>query len=805
MKKLIYLLLISVSALAQNKTISGLVKDTQNEWVLGATVKLFTKDSILVKGSITDEKGRFKIEKLNNGQYFLSVSAITYQDFRGIGFELNEKSNAIDFPTIYLLPAKSVELKEVTVSARKPLIENEIDRTIVNVEAMISAASSNSLEVLERTPGVVVDAQSNINLNGKSGVLVLIDGRSTYMSGTDLAAYLKSLPGSMLEKLELMDNPPAKYEAAGGAVINIVLKKNRNLGLTGNTAVGYSQGQTGRSNNSLNLNYYAGKVNWFGNLAYNLDGNHIEEKLNREIFAENGNLQTALVGNNSSKYSSNGLLSRIGADINVSEKTVLGMQIFYQARPRKESADYENKVSNSQTAISQQFTGTNSGTTDWNTKGANFNFTQKLKANGQEISADLNYINYAYGGIKDFTNNFENIATQRFDNETIGNINIYNFKTDYSHPFAKGAKLDAGIKTSYVKNDNDAVFNKLISNNSEIDYSRSNHFIYNENINAAYINFQKPINKKLSVQLGLRAENTNLLGELLPNQSIKGERFTQNFTNLFPTAFLAYKWGKDNRNTLNSNYSKRINRPNYQQFNPFLNFVDAYTFSQGNTEVRPFYLNNFRIMYNYNQKYTTSFGYTAADGILGDITIRRGDTFIRKPYNVGTGYQLFLSQIFALKPTTFWNANLNFTAAKFSINGAADGHSATANFYSGRISINNHLTLKKGWAIDFSAFFKAADRFYPVETLGSQEFYFAIQKKLLKNMASIRLNFDDIVHGNINQERSTNFQLSNQYRKIVYDTQRVGLAFTYRFGNEKFARKRRHQDNAAQEEQGRVN
>jgi hypothetical protein len=804
MKILFFMLLCAATCFAQStsKMIFGTVKDIQNEMVIGASIELLrVQDSAHVHGTVSNELGKFSFAIDKSGMYFLKVSGLSYKEYSSVPFRVDSQKRAINLPTIYLLGDKETTLETVTVTARKSLIVVQIDRTVINVDAMLSATTSNTQEVLERTPGVQIDAQGNISLNGKTGVQVLIDGRSTYLSGTDLTAYLKSLPGGVLEKLELMENPPAKYEASGGAIINIILKKNRTVGFTGNAALAYSLGKLSRSGNSLNLNYRKGKINIFGNIGYNHEQHFVDQIFERKLYAENGSLSSQVVGDNYSQNKSNGFNTRIGFDFNTSDNTIIGFQIFAQQRPNTEWAEYNTQ---SRDVQNNTFRGSNNLSADWKSQGANLNFNHKINTNGHELSADFNYIHYASAASKHFNNDVSDISLQQFDNDIAGKINIYNFKADYTYPFANGIKLDAGVKTSFVNNDNDANFYTIKNEQATQNFGRSNHFIYNENLNAAYINLQKPITKKLNLSAGLRAENTNLLGDLKPNVEIKGEKFTQNFTNVFPSIFLNYKFGKDSKHSLGANYSKRINRPNYQQFNPFLNYVDAYTYTQGNTEAKPFFLGNYRLQYAYSHLYRLALGYTTADGILGDITIRRDDIFIRKPYNVGTGFQLMFSQNLSLKPANFWNVNINYTLARFEVDGMADGATGEAKFNASRLNISNQFVMKKDWSCDLSMNYSSGDNFFPVATLGKLQFYISIQKKILKNKGSLRLSLDDMSYGGNTRERITNFQNTYQYREIKYDSRRVGLALTYNFGNEKYARKRRHQDNAAQEEQGRV-
>lgn len=266
------IILFWIQTVFAQKSITGTVRDIKNEAIPGATIKLLkATDSTLLKGELSNENGKFQLNNLIDGTYVLAITAIGHKPYRSVTLSIDDAHKNIVLPIIVLLPAKDVALKEVVVTAKRPLLERDIDKTIVNVDAMISAASSNTLEVLEKTPGITVSNDGDISLNGKSGVLVLIDGRATYMSGADLAIYLKSLPGGLLDKIELMDNPPAKYDATGSAVINIRLKKNRVGGFTGNISEGYSQGVYGKNNGAINLNYLYKKLNLFTNVGYNIE------------------------------------------------------------------------------------------------------------------------------------------------------------------------------------------------------------------------------------------------------------------------------------------------------------------------------------------------------------------------------------------------------------------------------------------------------------------------------------------------------------------------------------------------------
>ncbi|WP_460973240.1 carboxypeptidase regulatory-like domain-containing protein, partial [Spirosoma migulaei] len=328
---LYFIVAISLSAQAQTKLINGLVKDLQNEPVPGATVRLISlTDSTQALGELTNSSGKFSFKNLINSSYRIQITSVGNNDYRSGTITIDDQHPIIDLPVFILSPSKTT-LKEVTVVAKRPMIEQDIDKTIVNVDAMIGSASSNTLEVLEKTPGVTIDTDGSISLNGKTGVLVLIDGRPTYMSGQDLAAYLKSLPGGSLDKLELMTNPPAKYDAAGSSIINIRLKRTRVLGFTGSVSAAYSQGVTSRSNDVINLNYNHKKLNLFGSIGYNKDGNYSNDGYDRTFYDANGVLNSSVQLQNNYTYSSHGVMARLGMDYAASENT--GIYILEVAIP----------------------------------------------------------------------------------------------------------------------------------------------------------------------------------------------------------------------------------------------------------------------------------------------------------------------------------------------------------------------------------------------------------------------------------------------------------------------------------------
>ncbi|WP_026631802.1 TonB-dependent receptor plug domain-containing protein [Dyadobacter alkalitolerans] len=381
--------------------------------------------------------------------------------------------------------AKDINLNEVVITKKKPLIVQEIDKTVVNVEAMISAAASNTLEVLEKTPGISINSSGEISLNGRSGVLVLIDGKNTYLSGQDLAAYLKSLPGGNLDKIELIDNPSAKYDASGNAIINIKLKKNRIGGLTGSVSLGASLGKYARNNDAVNLNYNHKKLNLFANLGYNYEKNYRKDHFDRRFFSEGGALISTVDLQNNVVYKDRGFNANIGMDYAATAKTVYGFIFNVNKGGRNGVFDYESSDFDSKNRLERTGEGDTRAKDTRTNLGFNFNLQHKFDNKGNELSGDINYLNYKSNGnqaLQNFAYAPEGalIGQETFRYVIPAGIDIYTAKADYVHPLKNKARIEAGFKSSIVDNDNLNEFYNVNGAEQTIDNSQSNHFKYHK-------------------------------------------------------------------------------------------------------------------------------------------------------------------------------------------------------------------------------------------------------------------------------------------------------------------------------------
>ncbi|MDF7820890.1 outer membrane beta-barrel protein [Runella sp. MFBS21] len=791
-------------------SISGTVKDAQNKSLPGTTVRLLNaSDSTLVRGTVTDINGKFEFNTLSNGSYQLLVTAINQRSYQSNILTIDDAHSAVVLPLIVMTPSKDIELKEVVVKAKRPLIEHEIDKMLVNVESMIGSSASNTLEVLEKTPGVVVNANGDISLNGRSGVLVLIEGRATYMSGQDLAAYLKSLPGGLLDKIELIDNPSSKYDAAGNAVINIRLKKNREGGVVGNLALGYSQGVYGRQNGSLNLNYNHKKFNLFGNMGVNNEKNYVDDIYERRFY-DTDDTQTSIVALvNQQKLQGQGISLFMGVDYAATAKTTYGMMLNLNNRNGKGELGYASRNYNAQ----KQVDALSRGMTDLSDKrrnnGLNFNFQHKFDNANRELIADVNYLRYESDGSQRL-HTFSSQPEQKWENEAEfwylvpGKIDIYTAKADYIHPLKNKSVWELGVKSSIVRNDNRANYYDIIANAAQIDNRKSNHYKYHENINGAYLNFRQE-RRRVGVQLGLRAENTQAQGYQLGNEVIESSTFSKSYTRLFPSVFINYKLDSLNKNSFNLSFTRRINRPNYQQMNPFVFFQDAYSYTAGNPFLNPQYQNRIELKFQHKQWLQLGLSYNHFTDIILQTTEVVDTIFIARPNNIAKGFMLILNTTFSGAPTGWWNLIYTLRLSHLGLNGTSYTETLTPRAYVARFEMYNQFRFKNNWSADLSGYYASSDLSGQTYSRMMYRVGVALQKKIWKNKGSIRLSADDIFHSWIRHSYSVGVKQAEFFQTNQSDTQRVGVAFTYRFGKDGFRPKRHHQDNAADDEKGRIN
>ncbi len=807
---------LSIEVIGQNRSgkISGVITDDNAQPVESATASLQrAKDSSLVKVAVSDTYGLFEFESIPEGEYFVIITAVGFAKVSSKRFAVSGAA-VYKIPSFQLKRSEAKALGEVTVTGKRPLIENKIDRMVVNVEAAPTNAGASALEVLEKSPGVTVSNEGDISLKGKQGVRILLDGKPTYLSAADLANVLKNLPASALDQIEIMTNPPARYEASGNSgIINIKTKKSLNEGLNGSITLGGTVSFFKRDNewlfplkttSSININYRKGKWNLFGNYNYNYREGNGSLDLTRRFFEKDGSLNSTSFTHTNFNFRNNNYTLKLGADYYADKKNVFGVVVNgfgFFGRPTPTSNQVISRPDGSTESV---LASNNINKNDFYNYSANVNYKHSFDSAGRELTVDLDYMGYTnssentlYTSIYD--GNGSNLGNLALYGDIPGVINIVSVKSDYVHPLTNNLRFDAGVKLSYVKNDNEVDYQRNDNGTWKPD-NRSNHFIYRENINAGYVSLNKKW-KKWSAQVGLRIENTIAKGNQVTNDS----NFTRNYTNLFPTGYVNYEVNKNHAFTLS--YGRRIERPNYQDLNPFIWFLDSLQYRQGNPYLMPQYANNFELRHTLNGKFTTTFNYTITDDVISQllkqntekrITYLTTDNVARLK-NIGVAINAPFSPVKGWSVNLFVNVFNNRYEGVYYNSYTGNNDPIDISYTSASVNVSNNFSFKKGWSAELSGWYRGktieqltiADPMYFMNLGG--------QKIIMKGKGTVRLNIRDPFHWQVYQGRTL---YSDIDVKIFnrWDNRNVTATFSYRFGKSSIAQARRRTSGVTDEQ-----
>lgn len=778
---------ISLSLFAQQSSITGTIRAGGE--VTGAIVTLIkSADSSVVKTSLCEANGSFVLSSLMAGSYLLNISHVGYMRFYTKPFTLGANQQ-LQFETISLQVA-SKDLKEITVTGKKQFVERKIDRLVLNPDAIIGNAGGNALEILEKAPGIQVDANGNIFFKGKQGAMVFVDDKPTYLTSLDLANYLRSLPAGSIENVELMTNPPAKYDASGNAgIINIRLKKNTLKGLNGSLSLGYGQGRYHRTNNSFNINYRLNKINFYSNLSWNQNHSYQDLTINRTYFTPTGMYSSAFTQNSYIKKEGEGLNLRLGADYYITKKSTAGLVLSGFENRNFSPVVNRSKVTNKSNQVDSTVFATNPGDRKWKNGSINLNYTYKIDDKGSELSANADYLYYNADitqQLESFNFNPSNILTSKSTLQSLlpAALRIQTFKTDYLKPLQGNAKLEAGMKFSLVKTDNTASVFDIFGNNKVPNYEFSNKFLYDENINAGYLNYAKD-GKKLSFQTGLRIENTNISGRQLGNLVIKDSSFVRNYSNLFPTLYLQYKMDTLQKNQLMFSMGRRINRPNYQDLNPFSYPLDRFTYYGGNPFLQPTLAYYAEISHTFKNKITTSFDYSITDNVIMETNEQRGNIYYSRPGNFAKEVSFGADFTATLQPTKWWTVILYSELRKVSYRSIIYGQTLNAGRYYWYIGPTNQFVITKNLSAELAGTYQTSVLVAQFLTIPVWQMRVGLSQKIMKGKGSLRLNVTDLFFTNKPGGYIRNIANATANWRSILDSRVASLAFSYRFAKGK--------------------
>ena len=819
-KVALFILMITLAFGAYSQSTEGKASITlhtdQDSPAESVTVELLrSTDSALVKTELTDKSGKAWFEKLAPGSYMFKAAMMGHQPVYSTVFTITEQQPEAHLPAISLGAKQATELQGVTVTAKKPFIQKLTDRIVVNVENSIVNAGSTALEVLERSPGITLDQNDAISLRGRSGVIVMIDGKPSAMSGADLANYLRNLPSNAIDRIEIITNPSAKYDAAGNSgIIDIRMKKDQRLGTNGTFTIGAGHGKYPKANTGASFNYRNKKVNLFGNYNYSYRENLNNLIINRNFY-ENGVFTGSDDKDNYAHMPMNGHNGRLGADFFPSKNTIIGVVVNSSYTNFDRVAKITTQVSDAQHQPQFKFFTEATNDDHFDNTVANVNLKQKFGSSGKELSADIDYGMFNNTSLTRtassffFMDNRPKSDDDILDGDQVGKLRFTTGKVDYTNPLKKGGKFELGAKTSYVSSDNDAKFWTVLPSGREIDETKTNRFYYEEYNNAGYVNYSKEF-KKFSLQLGLRGEQTNI-----KTKQVKANReFENDYFELFPSAFFNYKLKEDQ--TLGVSVSRRIDRPGYQALNPFLFQIDATVYATGDPHLKPQMTWSYEMSYTLkNLNFTLGYSHTTDPqnivisrilDVIPTFEIKPGqdsNITVQIPVNLTSSDYVGLTATLPIRINSWWNMINNVNVFYNHFNGNLGGANLDNGRPAGNIRTNNSFTFKKGWGAELNANFNSGGQYgYSVS---DPNWGVAVggQKTVLKGKGTVRLNVSDIFWTNLPKATITYEGRYVENWHAYRETRVANLSFTYRFGNNKVQAERRR-TTASEEERRRA-
>jgi iron complex outermembrane recepter protein len=762
------------------------VTNQQQQPAAGATVELLQNNK-LVKVAVTNTAGNALLQKITAGKYKVVVSLNGYTQHITDSIFISAVMNT---HAVQLQPA-DITLQAVSVSSRKPFIQHAQGKTILNVDAAVTNVGTTVLEVLEKSPGVTVDRNGGIAMQGKAGVLVLIDDKPTYLSGAELNNLLSSMSSSQVDQIELMTNPPAKYDASGNAgIINIKTKKSKVKGFNGSFTVSAGQGVYPKNNNSAVLNYRTGKFNLFFTGSLNLNKYLTDIYALRKYYDDNGNLTAILDQPTYFAGKVSNVTVKTGIDYYITPKTTVGIVLGGTSIHRKGDNKATATWLNASGAVDSAISTTSTSDNHFKNGTANFNIRHSISKQ-QDITADIDWLNYDIRSEQFFNNRLMASGgyTQASQGDIPATIKIISAKTDYSLRFGKNSTFLAGYKSSHISTDNIASYQNYNGSSWQNDYSKSNHFIYKENINAVYSSIETKY-KRVSLQAGLRYEFTTYDARQLGNVQQKDSAFTNDYGGLFPTGYFSYQL--DSANTLTVSVGRRIDRPAFQKLNPFVFIINKYTYQTGNPFFLPQYSFNTEISHQYKELLTTAVSFSSIKNYFSQLflTDTANGILMYSEGNVGRAYNIGLSLTLQLSPVKWWS----FTAQANYNHKQLKGYNGNVNFKSDinqlNLNLNNQFTLGKKYSGEISGFYTTRARndlqelLYPTGQLS-----LGVSRPVLKKKGTLKLSARDIFYTNA-MEGFTSFSKATEYFILWRDSRVFNLSFTYRFGKAYKATKR---------------
>jgi hypothetical protein len=797
---LLLLAFLFSGTLTAQSTIKGQLKDAEAKPVPYANVALYA-DSNLVKVETTNDAGLFIMRDVDNGNCTLIT---TYLGAPDLVKELKVTGD-LDLGVLRMAPT-AVELAGATVTARRALVEIKPDRTVFNVQGTINAVGENGLDLLRKAPGVTIDNNDNINVLSRSGVLVYVDGKRLPLSGTELAAYLRSLTAEQIDRIDIITNPGAKYEAEGNAgILDIRLVKNENEGANGSANYTISQGRYQKMNGSVSGNYRNKNFNLFGQVGA-MDGRQFSQI---DFLTFQNGLQT--LEDTRNFFTWNNVNGRFGADFFLSDKHTVGFLVDAQTQHGIQTNRSDIEIALIDQPVDSILLAKSRSDDDQDR--ATFNLNYRFDAGkGKSLNVDLDYGTFRNQAFRRQPNVYFapdratelSEITNNFDSPT--DVNIYTFKIDYEQPLGKG-QFGTGIKLSQVGTDNSFQLFNVVGSNASLDTEQSNLFAYDENVYAAYLSYGGSFSDRINYSAGLRGEITDATGILTAFNGQSEPPVDLNYVSFFPSAGLTYQLDQQKGNSLALNYGRRINRPDYNVLNPFRIQVSQLSFELGNPTLNPEIVDNLELGYTLAYRYNFKLAYSkTSDQITRLIGPDPNDPragFISWD-NLAEKTVVSFNAALPFTITPKWDAFFNVSASH--INNQADyGDGAVIDLQAFSYNFFTQHTFKLPWKLtgEIGGYYAGPGIWGGVfEYDESWSLNLGLQRKFLNDQLNVKLAGSDLFY-QVGWSGETNFNGQQGFGGGDYDSRRVALSFSYNFGNQKV--KARTRDTGLGDEAGRVN
>lgn len=783
---LILFLFVCVSfSLSQPKgkgTIKGQIIDKQSgNPIESVSIQIFrAKDSSLVKGIATDTKGSFLLSDVPFGMYKLKASMIGYMTYVANNVLVSPQSKDVDLGVIKIEEGDETRTAEIEVTAEMPIFQTQIDKKVYNVEKSLVSESGTLIDALKNVPSVTIDSEGNIKLRGSSNIKFLINGKPSAILGLDPSTILDQIPASNVQNIEIITNPSSKYEAEGTTgIINFVLKKEQNDGYTG--SINLNAGTEDKYNGSANFGIKTGKLTLTG--GYNFRIGHMSGtgNVNRTTFFGDSNYLYNQYLNFNNKMNSH--MGNIAIDYDLSKKNTLSFSASYNYRNRNRN-EKTNYFNYSPTSLLSSYFRNIYDNYGGNNFDVNLGYRLKFDRPQHELITNLQY---SYSD-QDIINDILQFNSNTFANDLIQNDNtnqkfkFYVFQSDYTYPIGPDTKIEAGFKGTIRDIKSDFV-SKYLDNNTQtwiINTNLSNNLDYKDQVYGIYLNFANKY-KNFGYQMGVRAEQTyTKIDQLTLNQT-----FENNYLDIFPSIYLSQSFDKVNEVQLN--YTRRINRPNMFQLNPFTDYSDPQNLRKGNPYLNPEYVNSFELSY---LRYFTTFTLTGtlfyrnvSDVINRVVNILDSTSTIVTFENVAKSKSYGLELVLAGSLAKWWNLNANFNYSKYNVTGGSKYNDLANDADVWSVKLMNNFTLPAIGELQIAYFYTGRMVTLQGGLEPMQSLDIAIKRDFFSKRVSLTLRSSDVMN-------TMKFVMSSSGNNFVMDANRkrnsraLFLTLTYRFGTD---------------------